>query len=48
MEEDDDGDEDDQVEANYSEFKEVILEDDWTYSRYDDIILYIHLWFFFT
>ena len=42
MEEDDDGDEDDQVEANDSEFKEVVLEDDWTYLRYEDIILYIH------
>ena len=35
-----------EVEANDSEIEEVTLEDDWTYSRCDDIILYIHLVFF--
>ena len=45
MGEDDDGYEDDEVEANDSK-TEVVLEDDWTYLRYGDIILYI-LWFFF-
>ena len=45
-EKDDDGYEDDEVEANDSETEEVALEDDWTHSRYDDIILYRHLVFF--
>ena len=43
--EDDDGYEDDEVEANDSA-TQVVLEDDWTYLRYGDIILFI-IWFFF-
>ena len=46
IEEDDNGDEDDEVEANNLETKEVVLEDDWTYSRYGDIIFYIYLGIF--
>ena len=45
MGEDDDGYEDDEVEANDST-TEVVLEDYWTYLRYGDIILYI-LWYIF-
>ena len=46
MTEEDDRYEDDEVEPNDLEIEEVALEDDWTHSRYDYIILYINLVYF--